>query len=492
MIREPKGPGRPIALAALLIVFMAGAPLVADDLRAGAARVKITPPTPFWMSGYAARTHPSEGVLQDLWARALAVSDGEGGRVVFVSTDLIGLSRAISTEVAAGARERFGLEPSELVLNSSHTHSGPLVWQNLPVLLDLDAEDERAVEAYGRELARKLVDVIGDALRGLAPARLAVGHGSVGFAVNRRVRTREGYRIGVNPDGPVDHDVPVLTVTAPDGSLVAVLFGYACHNTTLRGDFYLIGGDYAGQAQDELEQAHPGATALFVMLCGGDQNPHPRETLEWARRHGRTLAAEVSRLLEASLSPVRPPIRTAFEEIRLDFAPHAREVFEQEAEHSDPYRRRRARRMLAAYDRGSPVRQTPYPVQAVRFGRDLTFLALGGEVVVDYATRLKWAFPEENLIVAGYSHDVMCYIPSRRVLREGGYEAVESMIYYGQPGPFAESVEEKIVSAARRVMERVGGGETTPTALETAVAAAAPDVAVEPLGGAVSRASAPE
>jgi neutral ceramidase len=452
MIREPRGSGRPIALAALLIAVLAGAPLVADDLQAGAAKVKITPPTPFWMSGYAARTHPSEGVLQDLWARALAVRDGEGGQVVFVSTDLIGLSRAISTEVAARARERFGLEPSELVLNSSHTHCGPVVWQNLPVLLDLDAEDERAVEAYGRELAGKLVDVIGDALRGLAPARLAVGHGSMGFAVNRRVSTPEGYRIGVNPGGPVDHDVPVLKVTAPDGTLVAVVFGYACHNTTLRGDFYLINGDYAGQAQDALEQAHPGATALFVMLCGGDQNPHPRETLEWARRHGKALAAEVGRLLQAPLSPVRSPIRTAFEEIRLDFASHTREGFEHEAEDSDPYRRRRARRMLSAYDRGSPVRQTPYRVQAVRFGRDLTLLALGGEVVVDYATRLKREFPEENLIVAGYSHDVMCYIPSRRVLREGGYEAVESMIYYGQPGPFAPSVEEKIVSAARRVM----------------------------------------
>jgi hypothetical protein len=416
------------------------------------------------MSGYAARTRPSDGVLQDLWAKALAVRDGEGHRVVIVSTDLIGLSRVISTDVVARVGERFGLDSSQILLNSSHTHCGPLVWQNLPVLLDLDAEDERAVETYGRGLADKLVGLVGAALDDLAPARLAVGHGAVGFAVNRRVRTPEGYRIGVNPDGPVDHDVPVLKVTAPDGSVRAVLFGYACHNTTLRGDVYQINGDYAGQAQETLERDHPGVTALFLMLCGGDQNPHPREKLSLARRHGRALAAEVSRLMGASLHPVRPPIRTASEEVRLEFGVHTRGLFEEESRHSDPHRRRRASLMLAAYDRGDPVRDVPYPVQAVRFGPDLTFLALGGEVVVDYALRSKRDYPDENLVVVGYSHDVMCYIPSRRVLREEGYEAVESMIYYGQPGRFAESVEETIFAAIRRVMEKAGADRSNPSA----------------------------
>lgn len=456
------GPG--LAWTTLLALLLAAAPSLAADFEAGVARVRITPPTPFWMSGYAARTRPSDGVLQDLWAKALAVRDGEGHRVVIVSTDLIGLSRVISTDVVARVGERFGLDPSQILLNSSHTHCGPLVWQNLPVLLDLDAEDERAVETYGRGLADRLVGVVGAALDDLAPARLAVGHGAVGFAVNRRVRTPEGYRIGVNPDGPVDHDVPVLKVTALDGSVRAVLFGYACHNTTLRGDVYQINGDYAGQAQEALERDHPGITALFLMLCGGDQNPHPREKLSLARRHGRALAAEVSRLMGASLHPVRSPIRTASEEVRLEFAVHTRGLFEEESRHSDPHRRRRASLMLAAYDRGDPVRDVPYPVQAVRFGPDLTFLALGGEVVVDYALRSKREYPDENLVVAGYSHDVMCYIPSRRVLREEGYEAVESMIYYGQPGRFAESVEETIFATIRRVMEKAGADRSNPSA----------------------------
>jgi neutral ceramidase len=112
--------------------------------------------------------------------------------------------------------------------------------------------------------------------------------------------------------------------------------------------------------------------------------------------------------------------------------------------------------MLAAYDQRKPIRQVPYPVQAVRFNQDLAFLALGGEVVVDYSLRAKREFAGENLVVAGYCNDVMCYIPSQRVLREGGYEPVESMIYYGMPGPFADTVEEQVFQSARKVLKRVG------------------------------------
>jgi hypothetical protein len=116
--------------------------------------------------------------------------------------------------------------------------------------------------------------------------------------------------------------------------------------------------------------------------------------------------------------------------------------------------------MLKAYDEGRPVRRTPYPVQAVRFGKDLTLVALGGEVVVDYALRAKRDFnaAREPLIVAGYSNDVMCYIPSVRVLKEGGYEAIDSMYYYDQPGPFADDVEDRVFTALRNVMKRVGRG----------------------------------
>jgi neutral ceramidase len=91
----------------------------------------------------------------------------------------------------------------------------------------------------------------------------------------------------------------------------------------------------------------------------------------------------------------------------------------------------------------------------VSFDHTLTILALGGEVVLDYSIRAKREFPDVNLVVAGYSNDVMSYIPSLRILHEGGYEAEDSMVYYGQPGRFSDQVEEQVFELIHRTMAGV-------------------------------------
>jgi len=311
------------------VLWFTGSVLLAAEFEAGVARVNITPPTPFWMSGYAARTHPSEGVMQQLWAKALALQDPGGHRVVLVTTDLIGIPRDLSEEVFRRARGLYKLSRSELVLSCSHTHCGPAVGRNLSVLFDFNSEDEKNVQAYSAGLTEKLVQLIGDAIHAQEPATLAFGQGNVDFAINRRAPTGAGFRIGVNTNGPVDHSIPVLRVNSPDGKLRAVLFGYACHNTTLGGDFYQVNGDYAGHAQAAIEAAHPGSTALFMMLCGGDQNPNPRGTVPLAQKHGEALAAEVKRALSTGLRPVRPTIRTASGGTSLELLTRTRQMFEE-------------------------------------------------------------------------------------------------------------------------------------------------------------------
>ena len=440
----------------LCAVLLLNASLAAADFKAGVSRINITPKTSIWLSGYGNRKHPSEGVLHDLWAKALALEDAKGNKVVVVTTDLIGLPRAISDVVGARVQKDYGLDRAHLVLNSSHTHTGPMLRANLNLMFELSPEEDRVIDEYSRKLSDDLVSVIGGALGKLAPANVWFGEGETGFAVNRREPTAKGIRIGVNPAGPSDHSVPVLKVTGQDGQLLAVVFGYACHNTTLTGQFYKISGDYAGFAQIELEKAHPGVNAMFVMLCGGDQNPNPRSTLELAGQHGKTLATEVDRVLAGKLRRVKGQLRAAFQIVEPEFALHTRETFEPLLDDKNPVRARHARYMLRTYDERHPIRRIPYPIQAVRFGKTLTLLALGGEVVVDYALRVKREYPGENIIVAGYSNDVMCYIPSLRVLKEGGYEAVDSMMYYGQPGPFDEQVEEMIFGGIHSVMKRVG------------------------------------
>ncbi len=443
-----------IGLLALFIVVgtAAAAP---RGMRAGVGRVNITPDGPIWMTGYASRTHPSTGVLQPLWAKALAIEDAKGSKVVIVTTDLIGLPRSITDVVSARILKDHGLDRARLLFNSSHTHTGPLVRGNLITMFDLNPQDLAKVEEYGQKLTDQLVQVVAAAIGDLAPATLDYGFGETGFAINRRQASPTGVKIGLNPTGPVDRSVPVIRVRSSDGKLRAVLMAYACHNTTLTGEFYEISGDYAGMAQADFEKAHPGATAMFLMLCGGDQNPNPRSTVALAEQHGSALASEADRVLGGKLTPIKGPVKAAFEATELAFALHTREQFEKDLASSNPSVVRRAKAMLKAYDDREPIRRTPYPVQALRLNRDLTILALGGEVVIDYDLRAKREFPKGNLIVAGYSNDVMCYIPSRRILNEGGYEAVDSMIYYGQPGPFDQDVEERIFASAHRVMKRV-------------------------------------
>jgi hypothetical protein len=431
-------------------------PLIAADYRAGVGRVDITPAEPIWLSGYASRTKPSEGIHHRLWAKALALEDGRGSRVVIVTTDIIGLPRSVADVVGARVEKQWGLERSRLLLNSSHTHTGPVIRSNLSVMYNLDEHNGRVLVEYGQKLTDDLVNVIGAAIGDLAPASVEFGTGSAGFAANRRAFTPAGVRIGVNPEGAVDHSVPVLRVAKSDGKLRAVLFGYACHNTTLTGEHYVISGDYAGQAQLELEKAHPGTSAMFLMLCGADQNPNPRGQLEHVQQHGGALAREVTRVLGGALEPVRGRVRAAFQLVNLPLRLHTRDMFESMQSDKDVYRQRLAKMMLKAYDDRRPVRTVPYPVQALRLGDNMGIVALGGEVVVGYALWTKSTWPKRSLIVAGYSNDVMSYIPTAKILEEGGYEAVQSQVYYGQPTPYQPEVEAIVQKAIRDVMKRVG------------------------------------
>lgn len=430
--------------------------LQAAGYRAGVASIDITPELPFWLTGFAARTKPAEKVSLPIHAKALALDDGAGGRIVIVTADLLGVTAEITTEVAARLRQSHQLRRDQVLFNASHTHSGPSVWPRLHLAPVASPEVDRQVEAYGRRLIDDFTSVARHALDNMFAATLEFGQTQAKFAINRRVAQLAALHPGKSFPAPVDHTVPVWTVKAPDGSVRAVLFGYACHNTVLTAGFTDVNGDYAGYAQQALERAFPQAAALFIALCAGDQNPSPRGQAEHAVQHGESLAAAVRAKLASPMTPVRGPIRTAYEQIRLPFQAHTRDVYEAESSSANFFAARRAKTMLAAFDAKRPIVDTAYPVSVVRFGDTATLVALGGEVVVDYALRLKQQFGPDRLVVAAYSNDVMGYIPSLRIQREGGYEAGDSMMYFIQPGWFTDEVERLVLDTARRLLARVG------------------------------------
>jgi neutral ceramidase len=461
-----------IAICLVSLVILARSRVSAEEpqgtWKAGVATVVTTPEQSMWMAGYAARTKPSEGKVHDLNAKALALEDARGTRFVIVAVDLIGFPREFRDFVEKEVVTRYGLPPQALLLNASHTHSGPEIraWRATQAW-DLPPEQIELGRKYAETLQAKLVDLVGRALQDLAPAQLSYMHGRAAVAVNRRLPTEHGYVNSPNADGPVDHDVPVLLVLAPDGKTMrAILFGYACHNTTL--DFYQFCGDYAGFAQQYIEETHSGAVALFVAGCGGDQNPTPRRTLEWAKQHGRAVANGVEQALASKPRPVRGPLKLALGEATLELsAPPSVEELKKQANSPNKYESRHAQELLKDLEAGRTRSTYPYLVQVAQFGDDLTMVGLAGEVVVDYSLRLKKELggsssPGQSpaVWVAGYCNEVFGYVPSQRVLQEGGYEACDSILYYDiTVTPFAPSVETLIVDKVHELVRQVQSGK---------------------------------
>lgn len=437
----------------LVVGALAASPrAVAAEWRAGVARANITPEQLMWMSGYGARNRPAEGKLTDLWAKVIVLEGPNGAQVVAVTLDLVGIDRPTGRAIREGIERQHLIPLENVALFCSHTHTGPVVGNNLRSMFELSEDEGRKIDDYTAWLVDEVVAAAGRAKADLEPVRLSWACGTATYAVNRR-NNREAdvpmLREKGLLQGPVDHDVPVLAVRAGD-RLKAVLFGYACHATVL--DSYEWTGDHPGFAMLALEERYPGTQAMFWAGCGADQNPLPRRTVELARKYGQMLAQAVTDVLNGAMRTVSGELRTTYAEIDLPFASlPTRDQLEQTTASDNRFERIRARLLLEQWDvSGGLSAAYPYPVQTWKLGDGPLWVTLGGEVVVDYSLRLKEELGPERTWVAGYTNDVMAYIPSLRVLMEGGYEGGGAMLYYGLPSAWAEDVEDRIVGEAHR------------------------------------------
>lgn len=427
-----------------------------EGWKIGLSQVKVTPAHPVVMSGYGGRTKPFERVAADLFVKALVIEDTEGRRAAFVTSDLLGFSAAVAEPICEAITQKTGLKREQILLTSSHTHAGPLLSLKPADQTGVGEGEALRTVAYTKLLQQKVVDAVTEAAAKLDPARLYFGSGVIHFAMNRREFTPTGIILGVNPRGLADRSVPVLRIDSPEGKPRAVLFGAAVHNTTLGGDNYEICGDYAGFTQAYIEERLPGVQAMFVLGCAGDANPYPRGTMEITRQHGETLGKEVCRVLDTKLRPIDVPLKIAFDKVALPLQTNlSREQLESLAANKRSAQAFCANKMLATLDRGEKLlAQYDAPVAVWQFGDDLTMVALSGEVVVDYVTLLEKALGPNKLWVAAYANDVFGYLPSARVLTEGGYET--RGLYSGGAGFFAPQAEETLVKKVRELAGNVG------------------------------------
>lgn len=437
-----------------------------SPLRVGIAKVKITPTQPVMLAGYASRNKPSEGVAAELWARALAIDDGTGERKVLVTADIIGFGPKISRTIKEQALKRYGLAEERLLLVGSHTHSGPVISER--ALVD-HPEQVKARDEYVEGLVGAVLRIVGEALSALAPARLdwAMGRGEIGMY--RRVAKPDGtWAFGDNPEGKTDPDVPLMAVRAPDGKLRALFFTYACHCTSVRNGkdgFYNVHPDWA-ICCSKLEEKMPGVQAMFVTGCGGDIDPAGKGAIGEAEKNGASMLSTLETILKSgSFRPVSGPIRAGLRRItlpqeRLDDAAVSRMLA-----NGKPTEKKYAEDLQLRRLKG-PIRDegVSYPIVTWKFGSGPAIVALAGETCVEYALRLKRELGADQVWPVGYANEVMCYIPSERVLRENGYEsgwnlawgrgvAAFQMSGSGWDTPFALGLEDRIISTVHQMLK---------------------------------------
>ncbi|MFN0129893.1 MAG: neutral/alkaline non-lysosomal ceramidase N-terminal domain-containing protein [Verrucomicrobiales bacterium] len=435
----------------LVVGGWVAAPLRAG-MDAGVAKRDITPDGPIRLTGYASRNTETTEIAQRLWAKAVALWPGDGPPAVLVTVDNCGVCAPITEEVARRVEKKAHLSRDRLVICSSHTHSGPQTRGFAPNIFaaDIPAEQAARIERYSDRLTDDLEAVVLAALADRQLATVSWNEGQAGFAKNRRT---EG--------GPVDHALPVLCVRHPDGRPRAIVANYACHCTTLHGEPNHIHGDWAGCAQEELERLFPGATALITIGCGADANPHPRGSVDLARQHGAGLATAVRETLAQSPTSLPPTLRCALRRVDLPFQklPTTAE-WETRAQDTEIVGYHARKRLAQLRDGITLPTALPYVVQTWVFNRGpdddaLALVFLAGEVVVDYAVRLKKETADRRgppLWITAYANDVPCYIPSRRILAEGGYEAESSLWYYDRPARLAPACEDIVIQTIHELL----------------------------------------
>jgi hypothetical protein len=433
-------------------VLQANSSEISSYWRVGFSNIIITPEQPMWMAGYAARNHDGNGTITNLWAKALYLEDNNKNKALLITSDLESFPKYLSDQIRDRIEKAFGLSRAQIILNSSHTHSGPLLAGMYNCYTE-DSLEWKKAEEYSLKLEEKLIKLAGKAIKSVIPAKIYSGDGLTRFQVNRRNNSESKLSPITELKGPNDYSVPVMKIADSKGRILAVVFGYACHNTTLDG--YQWCGDYAGFAQLELEKRYPGTTAMFFQGAGGDQNPLPRSRVTLARQYGRELASAVENVLEGEMHELSANLATIYNEIPLQLSDPPKEAdLKQTVLKSSGYVKHWAEDLLVKIQKGQAIPTTyPYPVQLWKIG-DLLVFSLGGEVVIEYDLKLKELFGKD-IFVMGYCNDVMAYIPSEQILKEGGYEGETSMAAFGLPAPWKKNVQELIIEECTKLARQI-------------------------------------
>ena len=440
---------RRMLLRAVTLLSFAAVPVatLAEDLfSVGAAKVDVTPPHPVVLAGYGGRQGEHTAVDTPLWARALVIGDDRP--VAIVTLDNCGVPAAVRQRVVERLNVH-GITSDRLVISCTHTHNAPSLEGYASILWAgrLDEEQQKHVSQYTAFVIQKMADAVVAALKEREPMTLAWGRGRLTFGGNRRVLNNGQWAgFGFQRNGPVDHSLPLLVARDSQNKVRAVWANYACHCTTA-GSANRINGDWAGFAGAALDREFPESVGLVSIGCGADVGPQPSGSLDLARQHGESLATEAARVISSGLTALtQPPVATSSQiQLPID-APQSREFWDEQLRRGG-FHNQLAQLMISRLQgSGEIAKQVNYPLTVWKFGDQLLMVFMAGEVCVDYSVLLNAKLDWRRLWLTAWSNDMPGYIPSRRVLEEGGYEAEFSQVYYAQPGRYLPEIQDVVVA----------------------------------------------
>ena len=441
-----------IGLGLFLLVIFADPNNKTNSVFVGSSKVDVTPKFPVVLAGYGGRTKEFDGIDTKLWARCLVI--GKDNPAVLVVIDNCGITSKIRNDLAERIK-KFGISESNLVISATHTHNAPSLRGYAPILWAgrTSPNQEDRIDKYTSFLIDQMESLVGNALENREPMKLSWGRGEVQFGGNRRIiRDGKWAGFGFQRNGPVDHSLPVMVATDLKGETRVIWSNYACHCTTIGGRNH-INGDWAGYANELIEKNNKSAISLLTIGCGADVGPQPSGGSKDAIKHGSAISKEVNKVISDDMTPLPGVTETAVKELQLPLQkPKDRKNWQSQLKVGG-FHTELAKSMLKKIDEeGSISSEVKYPIHTWKFGQELAVVFLAGEVVVDYAVRFNKEFDWKRLWISAWANDMPGYIPSRRILDEGGYEAEFSQVYYDLPGPYLPEVEDIVTSGVRALL----------------------------------------
>ena len=385
----------------------------------GLSKIDITPKEPVFQEGYGFRETKSESVHAPVYVKALAL----GKDFVVLCFDLC----ILDTEFVDALKARIPLPADRILVSYTHTHSGPalIAW--------LKHGPNPEYRAFALEAGAKAAQ---EALANLAEGELSFGVGETYIGVKRNL----ALPTGAEPERVIDRKLAVLTVRDTKGDIKVIWCEAACHAVIVTD--YGISGDFPAQACKELEEAYPGAVAMYSQGCCGDTNPILMHLdFDAAIMTGKVLANDVKNVIRFQSRPFRLDLASTIKEVTLPLGEDQIDFFKGKAADTDPVFHAYGERMLAAIADGTAPKTIPFRVMAVRLGKGIGMVTLEGEAVSFFARSMRERWADDDLAVLGYSNGYRCYIPSIEKLHEGGYETTVTYEWGGFRAPYTEEVE---------------------------------------------------